>query len=68
MRSEAAYAKGTQVVGRESDDIGVLTGGSYHCQMSGCCGLRLIVRWRDGQRTAPCTKGMLFDGVVWHIE
>ncbi len=68
MSNAIEFAKGTQVIGREIDDVGVLTGGSYHCQLSGCRGLRLIVRWSDGKRTAPCTKGMCFDGASWRIE
>ncbi len=32
--------------------------GSSRCQLEGCSGLRLHVRWRDGKLTKPCSKGM----------
>lgn len=37
---------------------GVLTGGKHQCQLEGCRGLRLAVRWPNGKHTFPCTKGM----------
>lgn len=30
----------------------------YRCQMDGCTGKRLVVKWPDGKVTRPCTKGM----------
>jgi hypothetical protein len=38
---------------------GTLTGGFRNCQMEGCRGKRLGVRWDDGKLTFPCTHGML---------
>jgi hypothetical protein len=31
--------------------------GSRRCQLEGCTGLSYIVRWPDGKRTHPCSKG-----------
>lgn len=30
--------------------------GTRRCQMEGCTGVRLIVRWPEGHRTHVCTK------------
>ena len=46
------YAKGG-MSGR-----GDLTGASHRCQLDGCTGRRLSVRWPDGRHTFPCTQGM----------
>lgn len=27
------------------------------CRMAGCTGIALCVKWPDGKRTFPCTKG-----------
>ena len=32
--------------------------GSRKCQLEGCTGVRIVVKWPDGKRTHPCTKGM----------
>lgn len=41
--------------------------GTRHCQLEGCRGLCLIVRWPSGKRTMPCTKGMEEKRNGWHI-
>lgn len=47
---------------------GVLTGNSRRCNLEGCNGLRLSVRWPDGHHTFPCTKGMeIRDDGQWQI-
>lgn len=51
-------AEPQRVYDRQGRRFGLLTGASHHCQMEGCCGQRLTVRWPDGKRTHPCTKGM----------
>jgi len=38
---------------------GVAKASGYRCQMDGCSGRRLAVKWPDGKVTRPCTKGML---------
>lgn len=30
---------------------------SRRCQMEGCTGMRIHVRWPDGSSTYPCSKG-----------
>lgn len=55
------YVKGkTRVMTAAGTESGVVVG-SRRCQMAGCLGLRLIVRWPDGRHTMPCTKGMTQD-------
>ena len=47
---------------------GRTTGATYRCQMDGCTGRRIVVRWRGGRITRPCFKGMYFDfHTGWHI-
>lgn len=48
---------------------GVLTGSERHCQLEGCLGRRLGVRWPGGRMTWPCTKGMKIvqRGKAWQI-
>lgn len=43
--------------GRKSPP-GVATGSVRRCQLEGCPGLRVMVRWPGGKVTWPCTKGM----------
>lgn len=39
-------------------EIGHATGGQRDCNLHGCRGVRIAVRWPDGKITYPCTKGM----------
>ena len=45
------------VVSRTGKQTGEVRG-TRSCQLEGCRGLCLIVKWDDGKRTHPCTKGM----------
>lgn len=58
------YAKGVKVVSR-TGNVGELTGSQRFCQLEGCRGKRLYVRWKDGKITIPCTKGMTFDETTY---
>lgn len=52
--------------GRET--AGKATGGERVCQMSGCTGTGIVVRWPSGKITIPCTKGMKKTGEnEWEI-
>ncbi len=57
-----AEADPKYVYGRVGTDFetvkGELTGGQHHCALEGCNGRRLAVRWPDGKRSFPCTRGM----------
>ncbi len=35
-------------------------GAKFPCSMGGCRGQRISVKWADGKRSRPCTKGMLY--------
>lgn len=54
---------GRKVYGRKSTSFarvaGTITATSV-CNLEGCRGLRLHVRWPDGKRTRPCSKGCDF--------
>lgn len=41
--------------GKEQGEI--INPQAYPCQMTGCTGMRIGVRWADGRRTYPCSKG-----------
>lgn len=58
---------GFEVVSRDGKIKGQLTGGSRTCQLEGCLGRRLGVRWSDGTLTWPCTKGMTLRKKSWRI-
>ena len=46
---------------------GVTTGGHRRCQLSGCTGRRIGVRWESGKMTWPCSKGMERVDTAWRI-
>lgn len=63
MRGDACGMKLPDFV-RNTDgtETGVVTGVTKHCQMEGCTGVRLHVRWSGAsgktRSTWPCSKGM----------
>jgi len=60
---------GTEVRSRDFQSQGHTTGSTHRCQLEGCTGIRVTVRWRDGKHTHPCSKGLLWDDKnhVWRI-
>lgn len=42
----------------QQSEFGTPTGGIRRCQMEGCLGQRIGVRWPDGSITWPCAKGI----------
>jgi len=59
--------KDVKVVSRDGKETGHTTGSTRRCQMDGCLGRRLGVRWPDGKVTFPCTKGMVAREQSWKI-
>ena len=57
MRDEM-FTKGTTIYSRDGKMKGVATGGQRRCQLHGCTGMRIAVRWPDGKLTYPCSKGI----------
>ena len=47
-----------KVVSRDGKRTGIPTGSTRVCQLAGCTGRRIGVRWNDGKLTYPCSKGM----------
>jgi hypothetical protein len=48
-----------RVYDRDGKTFGLVRGNGRPCrQVEGCLGTQLCVRWPDGKRTWPCTKGM----------
>jgi hypothetical protein len=47
--------------------FGLPTGGTRRCQLEGCSGTQVGVRWPDGKLTWPCTKGITTEGDEWEI-
>ena len=57
------------VLSRDGKEIGTPTGGQSRCQMEGCFGLRITVRWPDGKLSRPCSKGMRASrNDTWRIQ
>lgn len=50
----------TTVRSRDGHQAGTITSTSRPCQLESCGGIRVGVRWPDGSRTFPCSKGMRF--------
>lgn len=46
------------VYSNDGTQVGVNSTSAYRCRMEGCTGVRITVKWPDGQITRPCTKGM----------
>jgi hypothetical protein len=63
--------KGVDVFEREAKrPTGKTTGGAYRCQMDGCPGYRIAVKWKEEDYTRythPCSKGMLLSKKGWRI-
>jgi len=56
------------VVSADLKEVGTPTGGTRRCNLTGCTGTRIAVRWEDGQLTYPCTKGLdQTDPSKWRI-
>lgn len=68
LRSDAFPGKGTVVADSFGRRLGTATGANKRCQLEGCRGRRIAVRWGDARVTHPCTRGMeaLADG-SWKI-
>jgi hypothetical protein len=47
-----------KVYARDGKRCGKVCWYARPCQLAGCNGVRLMVRWKDGKVTYPCTKGM----------
>ena len=46
---------------------GRTTGKASRCRMDGCPGYRISVIWDNGERTRPCSKGMILTKKGWRI-
>jgi hypothetical protein len=56
---QSAFKKGTSVLSRDGKEQGEMSGSTHRCQMEGCLGVRVSVKWSNGQYTYPCSKGMV---------
>jgi len=50
--------RGLKVYTRDGKTCGYATGATYPCQMDGCRGVRVVVKWSNGKNTRPCSQGM----------
>lgn len=53
------YEEIKHVISADGKETGDVTGGRRRCQMSGCGGVCLGVKWPDGRMSWPCTKGLV---------
>lgn len=63
----AEFGGGVKVHAKDGA-VGYTTGGQRNCQLAGCPGKRLAVRWSDEKVTYPCTKGMKYEADGWKIQ
>lgn len=53
------FEKGQTITSRTGQSIGtVVTGNEQPCQMESCRGVRAVVKWDNGERSVPCSKGL----------
>lgn len=54
---------------REGKETGKVVGVGRLCQLEGCGGWRVSVRWPNGKLTRPCSKGLReIDATTWRIQ
>jgi hypothetical protein len=68
MPSRQTVEEGETVHGRDGEHVGTTTGSTHACQLEGCPGRRIAVRWSDGHMTYPCERGMERDDGEWQIK
>jgi len=49
---------GEPLYARDGRHAGTFTGHTRWCQLDGCGGVRMMIRWKDGKVTWPCSKGL----------
>lgn len=47
-----------RVYDRDGKEYGLTTGAQRRCQLDGCTGQRITVRWPDKRITRPCLKSL----------
>lgn len=67
MAHSGMLHSGEKVLSRDEKLTGQTTGSTHRCQMEGCLGLRISVKWQDGKTTFPCSKGMTKEDHAWKI-
>jgi len=61
------FPKDQRVQSRRGRLIGVTTGATRPCQLEGCKGVRVTVKWPDGKHTHPCSEGLIAGRRQWRI-
>jgi len=64
LSREMRFEAGRKVYSRTYDEVGLTTGSTHACPMSGCSGLRVAVKWPDGRHTFPCSRGMALRQII----
>jgi hypothetical protein len=56
------------ILSRDEEMTGIVTGSTQRCRLTGCNGLQYLVRWPNGKRSWPCSKGIEeTDDGTWRI-
>jgi len=55
---DANMKSGAKVYSRGGKMAGRIVSNTRDCQMEGCMGIRIGIRWKDGHITYPCSRGM----------
>lgn len=56
------WEEGTVIYSRDGAIAGRATGSTHKCRLDGCRGVRVSVKWPDGQNTFPCSGGLTAAG------
>lgn len=54
--------EGQVVWNRGRTQFGKPTGSEHRCQLAGCNGVRVAVKWPDNKISFPCSRGLIPDG------
>ena len=70
MTEDDLYVTGRKVHARKPyKTVGVTTGSARDCQMEGCNGMCLGVKWAGRKfQTWPCSRGMELIKGEWYIQ
>lgn len=58
---------GEKVISRGGKHIGFTTGAVRSCNLTGCRGVQIVVKWDNKKITYLCSKGMERNNDVWQI-
>jgi hypothetical protein len=61
MRESLQNYAGGRILSRVKGEVGIMSGSTHDCQLKGCHGVRVSVKWPDGKRTFPCSRDFYYN-------